>query len=155
MKWSRKGIFECLEFFCYFFRIFYYPSGRNGTERQFLFFIFLGISQPILAWNEAVTVFFNLLNFFAIFLEFSLTRQFGPKRNDNFYFLSLSLFHPILAWNEATMVFFDYLIFLLFFWKFLLPVRSEGNGKTIFIFSLSWHCSTYFGLKWSHNGFFF
>ena len=95
------------------------------------------------------------MNFFAIFLEFSLTRQFGTKQNDNFSFLSPKLFHPILAWNEATIVFLIFLNFLLFFWNFLLPVWSEGNGKTIFIFSLSRHFPTYFGMKRSQNGIFF
>ena len=91
-----------LIFLLFFFGIFYYSSGRNGTERQFLFFIFLGISQPILAWNEVITVFFNLLNFFAIFLEFSLKRQGGAtKRNDNFYFLSLWAFSNQF-WLEIT-----------------------------------------------------
>ena len=88
LKWSPNGIIWFFYFSSFFFGIFYYPSGRNGMERQFLFFLFLGISQPILAWNEAIMVFFNLLNFFAIFLEFSLKRQGGTKRNDNFYFLS-------------------------------------------------------------------
>ena len=57
-------------FFIFFFWIFYYPSGMNGTERKFLFLLFLGIFQPILAWNEAITVFFNLLNFLLFFLNF-------------------------------------------------------------------------------------
>ena len=143
-----------MKFFAIFFGIFYYAFGGNETERQFLFSLFLSVFQLILAWNYAAMVFFNLLNFFAIFLKFSLARQFGPKRNDNFYFLFLSLFQPILAWNDATMVFFDFFEFSSLFWNFLLRVRSEGNGKTIFIFSLSRHFATYFGLKWSHNGFF-
>ena len=31
-------------------------------------------------------VLFNFLNFFAIFLEFSIMRQVGTERNDNFSF---------------------------------------------------------------------
>ena len=95
-------------FFRFFFGIFYYLSGKNGMKRQFLFFLFLGLFQPILAWNEAITVPFNLLNFFAIlFWIFSYASgRNGTKRNDYFYFLSLSLFQPILAWNDAIMVFF-------------------------------------------------
>ena len=93
-------------FFCSFFGIFYYLSGKNGTERQFLFFLFLGLFQSILALNEAITVSFNLLNFFTIYFQFSLTRRVGTKRNDNFYFLTLSLFQPVLAGSDAIMVFF-------------------------------------------------
>ena len=32
-------------------------------------------------------VLFNFLNFFAIFFEFSIMRQVGTERNDNFYSL--------------------------------------------------------------------
>ena len=58
------------EFFCYFFGIFYYTLGRTETERQYLFYAFLGLFQPILALNEAILTFLNLLNFFANILEF-------------------------------------------------------------------------------------
>ena len=100
-------------FFFSFFGIFYYLSGKNGMVTQFLFFLFLDIFLPILAWNEAITVSFNLLNFFAIlFWIFSYASgRNGTKRNDNFYFLSLSLFQLILAWNDAIMVFFKFLNF--------------------------------------------
>ena len=37
--------------------------------------------------------------FFAIFLEFSITRRVGTEWNDNFYFLSFSAFPP-LFWLE-------------------------------------------------------
>ena len=88
-------------------------------------------------------VFFNILNFFAILLEFSLARWEGTKRCDNFYSLFLSIFQPIMAWNEAATVFFN----LLFFWNLLLPVETERNGAIIFIFSLSQRFPTYFGLE--------
>ena len=86
-------------FFFSFFGIFYYLSGKNGMERQFLIFLFLGLFQPILAWNEAITVSFNLLNFFAIFLEFSITHRVGTERNNNFYFFSFPAFSN-LFWLE-------------------------------------------------------
>ena len=56
-----------LNFFYYFFGIFYYALGRKETERQDLFSFFVNLFQPILAVNEAKTVFFN---FFLIFLLF-------------------------------------------------------------------------------------
>ena len=78
------------------------------------------------------------MNFFAIFLEFSLTRQFGTKRNDNFSFLSLSLFHPILAWNEATIVLFDFFEFSSLFFEFSItsPIGRERKDNFYF-FSFS------------------
>ena len=61
-------------------------------ERHYLFSIFLGIFHPILALNEAIMVF---LNFFAIFLELSTTRQVGTERNETIIFIfSLSLPFP-------------------------------------------------------------
>ena len=35
-------------------------------------------------------IFFNFLNFVAIFLELTITRRVGTEWNVNFYFLSLS-----------------------------------------------------------------
>ena len=52
------------------------------------------------------------------------------------------------------MVFFNFWIFFLFFWNFLFPVGMERNGVMIFIFSLSQHFPTYFGLGWIRNGIF-
>ena len=59
---------------------------------------------------------FNFLNFFAIFLEFSITRRVGMERMDNFYFLSFTAFlQRILARNEVTMVFFNFFVIFLKF----------------------------------------
>ena len=69
-------------------------------------------------------VFFNFLNIFAIFLEFSLTIREGTKQNDRFYFFHfLSLFQHILARNEAVMVFFNFSNFVAIFLEFSLPRR--------------------------------
>ena len=86
------------------------------------------------------------MNFFAIFREFSLTRQFGTKRNDNFSFLFLRLFHPILAWNEPTIVFFDFFESSSLFLQFSItsPIgRERKDNFYFFSFSafsiLFWH----------------
>ena len=75
-------------------------------------------------------IFFNVLNFVAIFLEFSITRRVGTKRNDNFYFLSFSAF-PYLFWLEMNP--YGYLlllrILLLFFWNFLIIGRWVGTDR--------------------------
>ena len=96
LKWSHKGVFK---FFCYFFGIFYYASGRDETKRYFLFSLFLSLFQPILVSVEAIKVFYNFLNFFAIFLEFSITPRVRTKRNDIFYLLFFSAF-PNLYWFQ-------------------------------------------------------
>ena len=63
---------------------------RLGQEWNGMIIFIFSHSQyfpTYLAWNEPIMVFFNFLNYFAIFLEFSITRWVGTKRNDNFYFL--------------------------------------------------------------------
>ena len=152
LKLSHMGNYYFYVFCCYFYGIFNYASGRNETELQFLFSLFLCLFQPILAWNEATTIFFNFL---AILLEFSITRRVGTERNDNFYFLSFSAF-SILFWLEMKPqpYFFIFFIFWLFYWNFLLRVGLERNGTIIFIFLLSQPSPTYFGLKWILNDIF-
>ena len=128
---------------------------RVGTK-IFIFSI-SRTSQLSLAWNEAVMVFFNFLNFFPIFLQFSITRRVGTKRNDNFYFPTFSAFCN-LFWLEMkpqphVLIF---LIFRLFYWNFLLRVGLERNWTITFIFLLSHTFPTYFGLKWIlHDIFYF
>ena len=121
-----------------FFGIFYYGSGRNTAERFFLFFLFPELSQPIMAWKEALMVFFNFLNSFAIFLEFSTTRRVRTKQNRNFYFPSFSAF-PILFWLEMKLCwcFLIFWIFLLFFKIFYYgSVRNTSERFFFFLFSL-------------------
>ena len=103
-KRSYDGIFKFFECFCYFFRIFYYGSGKHTLKRFFLFSLFLGLFQPILVGKEAIMVFSNLLNFFAIFLEFSITSRVGIHKNDFFFFFfhSFSAF-PDLFWLEKKL----------------------------------------------------
>ena len=64
---------------------------RNGT----IIFIFM-ISHPPstyggLKWGHN-GIFLIFMNLFALFLEFSITRWVGTKRNENIYFLSFSTF---------------------------------------------------------------
>ena len=140
-----------MNFFAIFFNwIFYYTLGRNRTEQNgtiIFISLFLIYFQPILAWNEFIMVFFN------IFLEFSITRRIGTKRNYNFYFLSFPALSS-LFWlkRKPQWYFLIFWIFLLFFWNFLLHIGQERNGTIFFIFSLSQPLLTYFGLKWGSNG---
>ena len=99
LKRNHNGVFFLI--FCYLFGILYYRSGKNSSERFFLFFLFLGLPQHILAQKEAKKVFSNFFNFFAFFLKFSMTGRAGTRRNDFFvfYFLSFSAF-PNLFWLD-------------------------------------------------------
>ena len=100
LKWSHNGIVWYFDFFSSFFGIFYYLSGKNGTERQFLFFLFLGLFQPILAWNEAIMEFFTLLNFLAIF--FNLLLRVRSERNETIIFIFSLCAFSNLFWLEMT-----------------------------------------------------
>ena len=119
-----------------------------------LFLIYL---QRILDWNKFIMVFFN---FFVIFLEFSITRRIGTKRNYNFYFFPFPAFSS-LFWlkMKPQWYFLVFWIFLLFFFlNFLLHIGYERNGterNNNFYFPLSHLFPTYFGLKWVHNSIFF
>ena len=108
LKWSHNCIFWFFWIFFSFFGIFYYQSDRKGTEWQFLFFLFLGIFQPISAWNEATMVFFYFFYFFSLFLEFYISRRVRTERKDNFCFLSFSSFSN-LFWLEMGFFFIFFL----------------------------------------------
>ena len=62
-KMNPKWYFWIFWIFLLFFLTFYYASGRNETERWFLFSIFLILYRPILASNEAIMVFFIFIFF--------------------------------------------------------------------------------------------
>ena len=121
--------------FYYFFGIFYYGLGRNSSERYFyfLFSLFLGLSQLILAWWEAIMVFFKFLNFFAIFLEFSIPGLVGTHQND-FFFSSFSAF-PNLCWLEKLPKwwFLIFRIFLLFFGIFYYELGRNSSERFFFL----------------------
>ena len=132
LKRSYDGVLLFFEFFCNFFGILYSGSGRNPSERFFffkiLFSLFLGLSQPILAWKEAIMLFFNFLNLFFYFFGIFYS---GSGRNTMewffifyfFYFLSFSVL-TIPFWLEKKLLrFFPiFWIFMLFFSNFILRV---------------------------------
>ena len=67
LKRSYDSVFKFFQFFCFYFLEFSIP-GQVGTHRNdflFLFSLFLGISEPILDWKEAMMVFYNFLNILA------------------------------------------------------------------------------------------
>ena len=76
---------------------------RVGTERNGTIIFNFFLSQPPstcggLKWSH-YGIFHIFLNFFAIFLEFSIKRRVGTEQNDKFYFLSFSAF-SLLFWLE-------------------------------------------------------
>ena len=111
--------------FLYFFGTFYYGSGRNTAERFFLF-----------PCKKAKMVFSNFFNFFAIFIECSITGREETQRNDLLPFLSFVAFPNLfLLETKLWWYFLNFWIFLLFFGIFF-----YGSGRTtserFFLFSL-------------------
>ena len=92
-------------------------------------------------------MFFNFLNFFAIFLEFSITGRVGIDRIDKFYFLSFhGLSQFVLALKEAVLVFFNFFIFFALFLEFFIMGRVGIERNDNFHFhsflgfpNLFWH----------------
>ena len=102
---------------------------RVGTTIFFSFF--LDLSRPVLAWNEAWRVFFNFLNFFALFFGIFYSRSGRMDRNNIFFSLFLE---PVLAWNHAWMVFFN---FFAIFLEFSIQGRVGRIGAINFFLSFS------------------
>ena len=140
--------------FCYFFGILYYRSGKNSSERFFLFFVFLSLPHHILAWKEAIIVFSKFLNFFTIFLKFSITGQERTRWND-FFSLFLSLSQLILAWREAILVFFNFFELFCYFFGIFYYRSDRNSSERFFFFSLSRPSPTYSGSKRTHNSVFY
>ena len=108
-----------------------------GTEpNDTFYFLFLSVSPIILAWNEAIIVFYNFLNFFAIFFEFSITHRVGTKWNDNFCFPSFSaFFNEFWIEMKPQWYFFNFLKFFPIFLEFSITrqVGTEYDDNFYFI----------------------
>ena len=80
-------------------------------------------------------VLFNFLNFFAIFLEFSIMHQIETERNDNFYFLSFLAISKLYWLEMKPQWYFFY--FLNFFaisveFSIMRQVGTERNDNFSF-----------------------
>ena len=123
--------------FCNFLGIPYSRLGKNSSERFFFFSLFLGHSQPILIWKEAIMVFFNFWNYFAIFLEFFIPGQVGTHIKDFFFFFFsffLGLSTLILDRKVAIVVFFNFLNFFAIYLEFSIPGRVKTHRNNFFYF---------------------
>ena len=80
-------------------------------------------------------VFFNFWNFFAIFVEFSITRRVGSDQNGIFIF-SLSRPSPTYFGLKRShnSIFFNFLNFFAIFFKFSITRRVGTNRNDNFYF---------------------
>ena len=67
LKRMPEVVFQIFEFFCYVFRNFLARVGYERNSGRNFFFLFLGLSHPVWAKNNAGKRFFYFLNYFAIF----------------------------------------------------------------------------------------
>ena len=113
------------------------PS-RVGTRRNFFFFfsLFHCSSQPNLVRKDAMIVFSDFLNFFAIFFGIFYYRSSINTSEWFFFPLFLYLSQPILAWKEAMMVFSNFLNFFAIFLEFCImgQVGTHRNDFFYFLF---------------------
>ena len=136
------------EFFCYFFWNFHPRAEFERNAGLKFFFLFFGLSIPVLAKNNAGKRFFSFLTFFFLFfLEFSCTDRIGTEFGSNFYFFHIfGLSHPILAKNNAGKGFFNFLNFFSYLFRnFLARDKYERNSWLNFFLSLSRPISFRFG----------
>ena len=80
-------------------------------------------------------VFFNSLNFFAIFFEFSISRWVGTKRNDNFFFFSFLAFSNLFCLGMRPQWYI--LIFQFFCFCFWIFNYASGRNGTEWWFLFS------------------
>ena len=110
LKSCQSGGFLFFEMFCYFLE--FSITSWEGIHWNdffvfcFLFSLFLGLPQLVLAWKDATMVFFNFFEFFAIFFEFSITGQVGTHWNDFFFSLLLSLSQLIFSLSRPSPTYF-------------------------------------------------
>ena len=147
IKIMLKRDFLIFWFFCFFFWNFLARVGYEQNSGLKFFSLFLGISHPVLAKNNAGKRFFTFLNFFAIFFSIFFPR---PSKNVNqykfFFFLSFSAY--LLPFWLKVIPERDFLIFW-FFFLFFLEFSCSGwvrtEFKTKIFFSLSQPTSSRFG----------
>ena len=132
-------LFFFLEFSC-----FGCVGTKFGTK---IFSLFLGLSHPVLAKNNAGMRFFNFFSFIAIFFAIFFP---GPCmnriRDQNFFFsLSRPISSPVLLNKMPERGFLIFWSFLLFLLELSCPGHVWTEFGTKIFFSLSWSPSTRFG----------
>ena len=113
-----------------FFLVFSCPD-RVWTEfgSKFFFFLFLGLSYPVLAKNNAGKGFFNFLNFFAIFFgTFLPGSSMNGIRDKNCFFSFSAYLIPFWLKIMPEIGILIFLIFFLFFSEFSCPGRVWTNS---------------------------
>ena len=107
--------FRFLNFFCYLFLNSPIRVRWELIGTIFLFSLFLGLAELVLARRDALMRFYNFFDVFAIFLKFSITSRVGIDR-------------------DALMVFFNFLNFFAIFSEFPIPCMGGTDRNDNFYF---------------------
>ena len=123
--------------FDFFFLLLWNFLLRVGKERNGTIIFILSLSQPFptyFGWKWRHNGFFFLFfEFFLLFfLEFSITRQIGKKRNDSFYFLPFSAFSN-LFWLEIKPQWFFFFVLVMEF-SITRRVETKRNDNFYFLY---------------------
>ena len=105
---SESGFLIFFILFLFFSEILAQFDYERNSGIKF-FFLFLGLSHPVLAKNNAGKRFFSFFKFFAIFF-----RKFLPRAE--------------YEWNSGQIFFFTFSAYLIPFWLKIMP----GRGFIIF-----------------------
>ena len=128
----ERGLLIFLQFFRNFL-----AQVKYERNLGFKFFsLFLGLSNLVLAKNNARKTFLNFWIFF-FFLEFSCPGRVWRNSWLKFISLFLGQYYPVLAKNIAGKSFFNFLNFLIFFSEFPCTGRVWTEFRSKFFFSLS------------------
>ena len=99
--WLEKKLWRCFLIFWIFFQffgIFYYGSGGNPSEWFLLLSLFLGFSQPTLAWKEAIIYMYFFFEFFCYFRGIFFSES-GRNPSERFFlFLFFTFFQTFLTY---------------------------------------------------------
>ena len=118
----------------------------NGI-RDYFFFLFFGLSHPVLARNNAGIRFFNFFfSFLKLFSEFSSRGRVCTEFGTKIFFVVLTLSHPVLAKNNAGKTFLNFLNFFAFFFGIFFPEPSMNGNRDNFFFFFSF--SAYLSPFW-------
>ena len=129
------------------------PSRVETILETKFFFLFVGLSQPELALNEArfTFFFFFVLNYFTIFLEFSSLGLAKMVPEMEIFYLFSACPVPFCQKMKPEWRFLIFWIFFLFlFFGMLHPPRSGRKGTRIKIFLIyfsAWDGPVWLGMK--------
>ena len=130
----EKKPYWCVWIFLLLFLNSLFRVGLEWIKTRIFFSHILSLSRPVLAWKEAILMFFNFSIFLLFFWNSLFRVRFEWIRTIIFFFLSFSA-SPVPSWL-LNKPYWSFWIFLLYFQNSIFWIGLELAG-TIFFFSHS------------------